>query len=103
MCLTTGRRARRAERLVRAIEDASGAVRGLPVLNQDKVWNRVRHVGLLELLQFDWTLVGESDALCTEVGAVFALDELDIPAYEARLRKIRETCGDRKKYLEILA
>jgi hypothetical protein len=94
---------RRAERLVRAIEDSSGAVRGLPVLNQDKVWNRVRHVGLQELLQFDWTLVGESDALSTEVGAVFALDELDIPACEARLRKIRETVGDRKKYLEILA
>ena len=47
---------RRAERLVRAMDDAAGAVRGLPVLNQDKVWNRVRHVGLDELMQFDWTL-----------------------------------------------
>jgi hypothetical protein len=27
---------RRAERLIRAIEDASAAVRGLPVLNQDR-------------------------------------------------------------------
>jgi hypothetical protein len=94
---------RRAERLVRAIEDTSSAVRGLPVLNADKVWNRVRHVGLQELLQFDWTLVGESDALSTDVGAVYALDELDIAAHEARLRKIRETIGDRKRYLEILA
>jgi hypothetical protein len=85
------------------IEDTSSAVRGLPVLNQDKVWNRVRQVGLAELLQFDWTLLGESDALSTEVGAVYALDELDIPGYEARLRKIRETIGERKRYLEILA
>ncbi len=94
---------RRAERLIRAIEDASAAVRGLPVLNQDKVWNRVRHVGLQELFQFDWTLVGESDSLATEVAAVYALDELDLPGYEARLRKIRETIGERKRYLEILA
>jgi hypothetical protein len=51
---------RRAERLVRSIDDLSATVRGLPVLNQDKVWDRVRQVGLGELLQFDWTLVGES-------------------------------------------
>ena len=53
---------RRAGRLIRAIEDASAVVRGLPVLNQGKVWNRVRHVGLQELFQFDWTLAGESDS-----------------------------------------
>jgi hypothetical protein len=54
---------RRAERLIRSIDELSAAVRGLPVLNQDRVWDRVRRVGLDELLQFDWTLVGESDAL----------------------------------------
>ncbi len=94
---------RQAERLVRAIDDTSAAVRGLPVLNQDKVWDRVRRVGLDELLQFDWTLVGESDALSETLGAVAALDEIDLPAQEARLRKIREVIADRRRYLEILA
>ena len=32
-------------------------------MSQDRVWDRVRQVGLDELLQFDWTMVGESDAL----------------------------------------
>ena len=78
-------------------------MRGLPVLNQDKVWDRVRGIGLEELLQFDWTLVGESDALAEHLGAAVALDEIDVPAQEARLRKIREVIADRRRYLEILA
>jgi hypothetical protein len=94
---------RRAERLVRAIDDAAGAVRGLPVLNQDKVWSRVRQVGLDELMQFDWTLVGESDALSVDLGRALVLDEIDVAAQEARLRKIREVIADRRRYLEILA
>jgi hypothetical protein len=94
---------RRAERLVREIDDTSAAVRGLPVLNQDKVWDRVRSVGLDELLQFDWTLVGESDALSADLAAVAVLDQLDVPAQQARLRKIREVIADRRRYLEILA
>jgi hypothetical protein len=94
---------RRAERLVRAIDDAAAAVRGLPVLNQDKVWDRVRRMGLDELLQFDWTLVGESDALCEQVRSVAVLDEIDVPAQEARLRAIREVIADRRRYLEIQA
>jgi hypothetical protein len=92
---------RRAERLVAQIEDTSAMVRGLPLLNSDKVWNRVRSAGLDELLQFDWTLVGEADALATEAGRAAALDELDIPAQEARLRKIREVMADRERYVEI--
>jgi hypothetical protein len=32
---------------------------------------------------------------------VYTLDELDIPACEARLRKIRDTAADRRRYLEI--
>jgi hypothetical protein len=94
---------RRAERLVRSIDDLSVTVRGLPVLNQDKVWDRVRQVGLDELLQFDWTLVGESDALSHDLGSVAVLDEIDLPALQARLRRIREVIGDRRRYLEILA
>lgn len=94
---------RRAERLIRAIDDAASAVRGLPVLNQDRVWDRVRQMGLDELLQFDWTLVGESDALAHDLRAAAALDEIDVPAQEARLRKIREVMAERRRYLEIQA
>jgi hypothetical protein len=34
---------------------------------------------------------------------VAVLDEIDLPALEARLRRIREVIGDRRRYLEILA
>jgi hypothetical protein len=94
---------RRAERLLRVIDELSAAVRGLPVLNEDRVWNRVRQVGLDELLQFDWTLVGESDALADDLTRVPALDKIDVPAAEARLRKLREVIADRRRYLEIQA
>jgi hypothetical protein len=94
---------RRAERLIRAIEDASAAVRGLPLLNQDKVWDRVRNVGLDELLQFDWTLVGEADAISQSVADARELDAVDAAAMEARLRTIREVIGDRRRYIEVLA
>jgi hypothetical protein len=92
---------RRAERLVRAIEDASAAVRGLPVLNQDKVWARVRSAGLDELMQFDWTMVGEADALAADAERIAALDELDVEAQESRLRRLREVMTDRQRYIEI--
>jgi hypothetical protein len=92
---------RRAERLIRAIDDVAALVKGLPVLNQDKVWDRVRRVGLDELLQFDWTLVGESDVLARDLDQVGALDELDVPGYEARVRRIREIIGERQRYIEI--
>jgi hypothetical protein len=94
---------RRAERLCRAIDDLSTAVGGLPVLSQDRVWDRVRGVGLDELLQFDWTLVGESDALATATADCGALDQLDAGALQERLGRIRETITDRRRYLEILA
>jgi hypothetical protein len=94
---------RRAERLIRAIDDASAVLRGLPVLNSDKVWDRVRSAGLDELLQFDWTLVGECDALSDQLSRAVALDECDVPAVEARLRKIREVIADRRRYVEIQA
>jgi len=48
---------RTGERLCRAIEDASSAVRGLPALNGDRAWDRVRGAGPEELMQFDWALV----------------------------------------------
>jgi hypothetical protein len=92
---------RRAERLCRAIDETAGRVRGLPLLNADRVWDRVRRAGLDELMQFDWTLVGEADALVTDLADVFGLDEIDAAAVEARLRKIREVVSDRQKYIEI--
>jgi hypothetical protein len=92
---------RRAERLIRTIDDAAALVKGLPVLNQDKVWDRVRRIGLEELLQFDWTLVGESDELARELDRVTELDQLDAAGVEARVRTIREIIGERQRYLEI--
>jgi hypothetical protein len=92
---------RRAERLIRAIDDVSAVVKGLPVLNTDKVWDRVRRVGLNDLLQFDWNLVGESDVLARDLGQVLVLSEIDIPATEARVRKIREIIGERQRFIEI--
>lgn len=92
---------RRAERLIRTIDDVAGLVRGLPVLNQDKVWDRVRLVGLADLLQFDWNLVGESDTLARDLAAVSVLSEIDVAAYEARMRRIREIIGDRQRFIEI--
>jgi hypothetical protein len=92
---------RRAERLIREIDDAAAVVKGLPVLNQDLVWDRVRRVGLNDLLQFDWNLVGESDVLASDLGRLIGLDELDVPGYEARLRKIRDIIGERQRFIEI--
>jgi hypothetical protein len=92
---------RRAERLIRAIDDVAALVKGLPVLNQDKVWDRVRRVGLDDLLQFDWTLVGESDVLARDLDFVAALDELDVTTCEARVRRIRELIGERQRFIEI--
>jgi hypothetical protein len=94
---------RRAERLGRTIEDVSTAVGGLPVLSQDRVWDRVRKVGLDELLQFDWTMVGESEALALDITRCGALDQIDIPAAQERIGRLREAMADRRRYLEILA
>jgi hypothetical protein len=52
-------------------------------------------------MQFDWTMVGEADALAADAQRVLALDELDVPAMEARLRKLREVMSDRQRYVEI--
>ncbi len=94
---------RRAERLGRSIEDVSTAVSGLPLMSQDRVWDRVRSAGLDELLQFDWTMVGESDALALAITECGALDELDIGAAQERISRLREAIADRRRYIEILA
>jgi hypothetical protein len=92
---------RKVERLIRAVDECGVAVRGLPLLNADRVWDRVRSVGLDELLQFDWTLVGEADGLTADLAAAGALDEVSIAACEARLRTIRSVMADRQRYIEI--
>ena len=94
---------RKGERLCRAIEDASSAVRGLPVLNADRVWDRVRGVGLEELMQFDWALVAESDGLAADLADAGELDAVDAARVEGRLRRIRELMGERWRYMEIQA
>jgi len=94
---------RRAERLMRSMTDLSTMVNGLPVMNQDRVWDRVRRVGLDELMQFDWTLVGEADALADAAGGWGALDEIDAASIEALLKQIRDVATDRRRYLEIQA
>jgi hypothetical protein len=75
----------------------------LLVLNADRGWDRVRGVGLDELMQFDWALVGESDGLATDLAGVAELDAVDAPAAEGRLRRIRDLMGERRRYLEIQA
>jgi hypothetical protein len=92
---------RQAERLIRTIDDTAAAIKGLPVLNQDRVWDRVRRVGLQDLLQFDWTMVGESDLMARDLDQVGGLDELDVAAYESRVRKIKDLVGERQRFIEI--
>jgi hypothetical protein len=92
---------RKIERLIRAVDECAVTVRGLPLLNADRVWDRVRRVGLDELLQFDWTLVGEADGLVQDLSAGSALDEVNVAACEARLRAIRTVITDRQRYIEI--
>jgi hypothetical protein len=92
---------RRAERLCRTVEDVSTAVGGLPLLAQDRVWDRVRKVGLDELLQFDWTMVVEAEALAEAFARCGALDEIDTRAAEERIRQLRDAIAARRRYTEI--
>lgn len=94
---------RRADRITRAIDDAATEIRGLPLLGQDKVWDRVRSVGLEDLLQFDWTLVGEADALADAATRAADLAALDLTAMDEHLGKLRSVIADRRRYAQILA
>ena len=94
---------RRADRLGRALEDAATEIRGLPLLSQDKVWDRVRGIGIDELLQFDWTLVGEADSLADTLARPANLGALDATAIDDHLAKLRAVIADRRRYVQILA
>jgi len=94
---------RKADRLVRDLGDIAMVVRGLPLLNPDKTWNRVRAVELTELVQFDWAMVCEADALAAEVCEALTLDMVKFPLVDARISRIRQVVGDRRRYVEFLA
>jgi hypothetical protein len=94
---------RQADRLAKDIDEVATAVRGLPLLPADKVWDRVRNGGLEELLQFDWTLVGEADELAALLAAAPDLAALDSSAVQQRLRRLAEVIADRRRYVTIQA
>lgn len=94
---------RQADTLGRDIDAVATAVRGLPLLPEDKVWDRVRRGGLDELMQFDWALVGEADDLSALLAAAADLAAVDQPAVQQRLRRLTEVVADRRRYAEIIA
>jgi hypothetical protein len=94
---------RRADRISRSIEDAATEIRGLPLLSPDKVWDRVRGMGTEDLLQFDWTLVGEADSLADTLAGAADLAAVDTAAVEEHLAKLRAVVADRRRYIQILA
>jgi len=93
---------RQADRLGKDIDNVATAVRGLPLLPADKVWDRVRHVGLDELLQFDWALVSEADALAGQLAAVADLAAVDQAAVKQQLSRLTEAIADRRRYAEVI-
>jgi hypothetical protein len=92
---------RRADRLARAIEDVSTEIRGLPLLSQDKVWDRVRSARLQELLQFDWTLVAETDAVAEVLARAADLAGIDVPALDDHLAQLKTVIADRARFIQI--
>ena len=94
---------RQADKLGRDIDAAATAVRGLPLLPEDKVWDRVRRGGLEELMQFDWALVAEADELCATLAAAADLSALDQPVIRQRLRRLTEIVTDRRHYAEAIS
>ena len=94
---------RQADRLGKDIDSVSTSVRGLPLLPEDRVWERVRGAGLEELLQFDWGLVSESDELAAVLADTVDLAAVDQADVRQRLRKLTEIIADRRRYAEVIA
>ena len=94
---------RQADRLGREIDTAATAVRGLPLLPEDKVWERVRRGGLDELMQFDWSLVGEADELAALLATAPDLAAIDQTAVQQRLRRLTDVIADRRRYTNVIA
>ncbi len=93
---------RQADRLGRDIDEVATAVRGLPLLPEDRVWDRVRRLGLDELFQFDWALVSEADALAAQLAAFADLGAVDPAAVAAQLRRLTDVIADRRRYAEVI-
>ena len=94
---------RQADRLGKDIDTVSTSVRGLPLLPEDRVWERVRGAGLEELLQFDWGLVSESDELAGLLAGASDLAAVDHAGAQQRLRRLTELIADRRRYVEVIA
>jgi hypothetical protein len=94
---------RQADRLGRDIDEMATAIRGLPLLPEDKVWDRVRRGGLDDLLQFDWSLVGDAQELASVVAAAADLSAVDSGAVQDRLRGLKTVIADRRSYLGVIA
>jgi hypothetical protein len=94
---------RQADRLGKDIDTVSTSVRGLPLLPEDRVWERVRRAGLDELLQFDWGLVSESDEIAALLAGASDLAAVDHAGAQQRLRRLAELIADRRKYVEVIA
>ena len=93
---------RQADRLGKDIDTVATSVRGLPLMPEDKVWNRVRRGGLDELLQFDWALVSEADELAGQLAAAPDLAAIDPAAVGSGLRRLTEVIADRRRYVEVI-
>ena len=93
---------RQADRLGKDIDGVATSVRGLPLLPEDKVWDRVRRGGLDELLQFDWALVSEAEELAGQLAAAPDLAAIDSAIVAQRLRRLTEVIADRRRYVEVI-
>jgi hypothetical protein len=94
---------RQADRLGKDIDAVATSVRGLPLVPEDRVWQRVRGAGVDELLQFDWGLVSESDELAAQLAGHADLAAVDHEGARQRLRRLTEIIADRRKYVEVIA
>ena len=61
----------------------------------------MRGLGIAELLQFDWTLVGEAGALAETLARAIDLAAVDEAAVAGHLAKLRSVIADRRQYLQI--
>ena len=93
---------RQADRLGKDIDTVATSVRGLPLLSEDRVWERIRRAGLDELLQFDWALVSEADELAGQLATAADLGAIDPAAVTRQLRRLTEAIADRRRYIEVI-
>jgi hypothetical protein len=93
---------RQADRIGQDIDTVATVVRGLPLLAEDRVWDRIRRAGLDELLQFDWALVSEADELAAQVAAAADLSAIDPAVVAQQLRRLTDVIADRRRYVEVI-